>query len=184
MYQPRAVYMRSCYIQQQYHAFINNDMAWQSKCKLTKIYSNRHDSTHKLHMNFPNNTLESPYDATTPPVMLTLWSGNRIPVLAMYRTGKQSTCAAACSVYMYIPLCGQHRYELPYKSYIYICTGAPGVSLHAYLECRLKLIIQSGHINSSMVINHCFPVVEMHKFMLHLFLLNISRVFNWNLFER
>ena len=58
----------------------------------------------------------------------------------MYISGQQSTYTAACSAYMYIPLCGQHRYALPYKSHMYICTGAPGVSLHAYPEYRVKIV--------------------------------------------
>ena len=63
----------------------------------------------------------------------------------MYISGQQSTYAAACSAYMYIPLCGQHQYDLPHKSYMYICTGAPGVSLYAYMECRVKIVAVWKH---------------------------------------
>ena len=61
-------------------------------------------------------------------------SWDLMSALTMHTTGNQSAYAAVCSAYMCILLCGQHSYELPYKSYMYICIGAPGVTFHEYVE--------------------------------------------------
>ena len=123
------------------------------------------DSRYKLHVNYPYNTLESPHDATTPwnvdPAIFGPYSS------ATHVHQWKPICICPCLFCMYAySISGQHRHELPYKSYMYICTGAPGVSSHAYLEYWVK-IVAGNTKEGSMVINYCLSYRLLKFINLH-----------------